>query len=90
MIISVGLYLREKELFDFVEIARRMPEYTFIWFGHTTYVYDPKAVRDLVKENHPENVIFPGISKEMSLRGPILEQICFSFLPMKKQKGSLC
>ena len=90
VIISVGLYFERKGIVDFVEIARRMPEYTFIWFGHTPMYTIPKAVRDLVKENHPENVIFPGYIKGDVIEGPILEQICFSFLPMKKQKGSLC
>ena len=35
VIISVGLYFERKGLVDFVEVARRFPEYTFIWFGHT-------------------------------------------------------
>ncbi len=43
VIISVGLYFERKGIVDFVEIARRMPEYTFIWFGHTPMYTIPKS-----------------------------------------------
>ena len=62
----------------------------FIWFGHTPMYTIPKAVRDLVKENHPENVIFPGYIKGDVIEGAYSGADLFSFLPMKKQKGSLC
>ncbi len=33
-----------------------------------TYVFDPKNIRQIVKEEHPDNVIFPGY-----IRGEIIE-----------------
>lgn len=60
VIICVGLYFERKGIVDFVEIAKQMPEYTFIWFGHVPMYSIPKNIREIVKEDHPDNVIFPG------------------------------
>lgn len=67
VIISVGLYFERKGIFDFFELARKHPEITFIWFGHTPAMSIPKAVRDLLAEA-PDNLILPGY-----VRGPIIE-----------------
>ena len=45
-----------------------MPEYTFIWFGHVPMYSIPRNIRKIVKEDHPENVLFPGY-----IRGEIIE-----------------
>ncbi|MBO0441492.1 glycosyltransferase [Candidatus Enterococcus ikei] len=68
IIICVGLYFERKGIIDFVELARKFPEYRFIWFGHTPMYSIPKAIRTIVKEDHPENVEFPGY-----IRGDIIE-----------------
>ena len=87
VIISVGLYFERKGIVDFVEIARRMPEYTFIWFGHTPMYTIPKAVRDLVKENHPENVIFPGYIKGDVIEGAYSGADLFFFPSYEETEG---
>ena len=33
VIIGIGLYIERKGIVDFVELAKRMPDYKFIWFG---------------------------------------------------------
>lgn len=68
VIICVGLFFARKGIIDFVEIAKKMPDYTFIWFGHVPMYSIPKNIRKIVKEDHPKNVIFPGY-----IRGEILE-----------------
>lgn len=35
IIMSAGLTIERKGVTDFVELARRMPQYQFIWFGET-------------------------------------------------------
>ena len=35
IIMSAGLTIERKGVSDFVELARRMPQYQFIWFGET-------------------------------------------------------
>lgn len=68
VIICVGLYFERKGIIDFVEIAKQFPQYRFIWFGHTPMYSIPKSIRNIVKENHPDNVEFPGY-----IRGDIIE-----------------
>ena len=42
VIICVGLFFARKGIIDFVEIAKKLPEYTFIWFGHVPMYSIPK------------------------------------------------
>lgn len=60
VVISVGLFFERKGIIDFVEIARKFPEITFIWFGHVSLLSIPQKIREIVKKEHPENVLFPG------------------------------
>lgn len=39
---GVGLYIERKGILDFVELAKRLPEYKFIWFGYSSLAYSPK------------------------------------------------
>lgn len=64
IILSVGLHIERKGIFDFVEIAKRMPEYKFFWCGYTNPRLIPKKVRKLLKKP-PENVFFPGFVDNM-------------------------
>ncbi|MGL5979179.1 MAG: glycosyltransferase family 4 protein [Erysipelotrichaceae bacterium] len=67
VVLSVGLYFERKGILDFMEVAKKLPEYKFIWFGHTPLYSIPKEVRSAIK-NPPSNVILPGYVK-----GPIIE-----------------
>lgn len=68
VIISVGLFFERKGLLDFIEVAKRLPQYKFIWFGHVPLYSIPKKIRSIVTGDHPDNVIFPGY-----ISGPVLE-----------------
>lgn len=59
VIISAGLYIERKGILDFVELAKRMPEYKFMWFGYTNLNSVPAKIRKAVKTRLP-NLIFPG------------------------------
>ncbi|MBS9337836.1 glycosyltransferase family 4 protein [Fructobacillus parabroussonetiae] len=59
VVMSVGLFFERKGLFDFIELAKRHPEITFIWFGSTNLAIVPAKVREAI-EHHPDNLIFPG------------------------------
>lgn len=87
VIISVGLYFDRKGIFDFCEVAKRMPEYKFIWFGHSALYTIPKKVRDLVVENHPDNVIFPGYVKGAIIEGAYRGADCFFFASKEETEG---
>ena len=59
VIMSVGLYIERKGILDFVELAKRLPQYKFIWFGHTNLNTVPKEVRKAV-ETKLDNLTFAG------------------------------
>ncbi len=46
LIVSVGLFFRRKGIFDFVELAKKMPKYKFVWCGYL----DPRLIQNDTKE----------------------------------------
>ena len=65
VIIGIGLYIERKGIVDFVELAKRLPQYNFIWFGYSPLTATTKAVRDAVNTELP-NLIFAGyVEQEM-------------------------
>ena len=65
VIIGIGLYIERKGIIDFVELAKRMPEYKFIWFGYSPLIASPRKVRKAVKTKLP-NLTFAGyVEKDM-------------------------
>ena len=59
VIIGIGLYIERKGIVDFVELARRLPEYKFIWFGYSPLSTTTRKVRRAVNTKLP-NLIFAG------------------------------
>lgn len=59
VVISVGLFFERKGLLDFVQMAKDMPDYKFIWFGETPLYSVPSKIRKAVKTKL-DNLIFAG------------------------------
>lgn len=59
VIIGIGLYIRRKGIVDFVELAKRLPEYKFIWFGYSPLEAATPDVRKAVKTKL-DNLLFAG------------------------------
>lgn len=59
VVVSVGLYIERKGVIDFVELAKRLPQYKFIWFGYTNLNTVPARVRAAV-ETKLDNLLFAG------------------------------
>lgn len=59
VVLSVGLYFERKGILDFVELAYRMPQYQFIWFGYTPDIQIPAKIRRAV-HTHLPNLTFAG------------------------------
>ena len=68
VIIGVGLYIRRKGIVDFVELAKRLPEYKFIWFGYSPLSAATRDVRKAVKTKLP-NLQFPGYVEQKDIIG---------------------
>lgn len=66
-VISVGLFIYRKGILDFVELAKILPQYEFIWFGELNLNLVPKNIKDAVKTNL-SNLHFPGYVKKEDLR----------------------
>ena len=59
VIVGIGLYIERKGIVDFIELAKKMPEYKFIWFGYSPIIFSRKKVRNAIK-NKPDNLILAG------------------------------
>lgn len=71
VIICVGLFFQRKGILDFIEIAQKLPQYTFIWFGDISLYTIPQQIR---------NVIFPGYITGDIIKGAYCGADAF-FLP---------
>ncbi len=64
IIMSVGLQIRRKGIFDFVELAKSMPDYNFVWCGYTNPNIIPNDTRELLQTELP-NLHFVGFVDDM-------------------------
>ena len=67
VIIGVGLYIERKGIVDFVELAKRMPEYKFIWFGYSPLSAATYEVRKAVNTKL-DNLLFAGYVEQEVIR----------------------
>ena len=86
IIISVGLYFQRKGLLDFLDIARKLPDYTFIWFGYTNPLTIPRNMQDALND-YPDNVILPGYVKGSIIEGAYLASDIFFFPSYEETEG---
>lgn len=86
LILSVGLQIKRKGILDFVEMAKRLPDYQFIWFGHTDKKLLPKEVVEAIETELP-NLQFPGYIDRDELR--VAYQSCdlYVFLTHEETEG---
>ncbi len=59
VIIGIGLYIERKGILDFVELAKRLPQYKFIWFGYSPLNASPKKIKEAVNTKL-DNLVFAG------------------------------
>lgn len=86
VIMSVGLYIERKGILDFVEMAKRMPDYKFIWFGKTPlYTVPPKIIR-AVKSKLP-NLTFAGYVEPATLKKAYHGADLFMFMTHEETEG---
>lgn len=66
-IISVGLFIERKGILDFVDLAKKLPQYEFVWFGELNLRLVPEKIRKAVKTDL-NNLHFPGYVDQNLLR----------------------
>lgn len=86
VIIGIGLYLERKGILDFVELAKRLPEYQFIWFGYTDLKLVPKKIREAVMTKLP-NLIFAGYVEPEMIKGALSGADLYIFPTLEETEG---
>jgi glycosyltransferase involved in cell wall biosynthesis len=64
VIFAVGMVLLRKGVDVFVEVARRLPHLTFVWFGRVHRAAKPETLR--VVEDSPANTRFTGYVEDIA------------------------
>ena len=67
VIMGVGLYIERKGILDFVELAKRLPQYKFIWFGYSPLIASPLKIRKAVNTKL-DNLLFAGYVEPETIR----------------------
>ena len=86
VVISVGMQLVRKGILDWVEVARRLPEVTFLWYGTTDERLLTADVRRALA-TAPANALFPGYVSAEMLRESYCGADAFCFLSKEETEG---
>ncbi len=86
VIIGIGLYIERKGIVDFVELARRLPEYKFIWFGHSPVAAATKPVREAVSTKLP-NLTFAGYVEQDMIKAAMSGCDLYLFPTLEETEG---
>lgn len=86
VVIGVGLVMGRKGIVDFVELAKRLPQYRFLWFGDSNLNLVGSAVRKAAKTKLP-NLTFAGYVDKKSLQEAHCGSDLFLFPSFEETEG---
>ncbi len=86
VVMAVGLYIERKGILEFLELARRCPEYKFIWFGYTKPSLIPIKISEAIK-NKTDNVYFPGYVDSTDLKDAYMGCDLYIFPTKEETEG---
>lgn len=86
VIIGIGLYIERKGIVDFVELAKRLPEYKFIWFGYSPLSAATKPVRDAVNTKL-SNLKFAGYVEQSMIKAAMSGCDLYIFPTLEETEG---
>lgn len=86
VIIGIGLYIERKGICDFVELAKRMPEYKFIWFGSSPLSVAGKKVRKAVNTKL-DNLHFAGYVEQSEIKDAMNGCDLYIFPTLEETEG---
>ncbi|KRM91892.1 glycosyltransferase family 4 protein [Liquorilactobacillus cacaonum] len=69
VVLGVGQVQERKGVPDFIELAKKLPEYQFVWVGGFSFGKITDGYDELKKvvDNPPKNLVFPGILDRSSM-----------------------
>lgn len=86
IIMALGLYLERKGILEFVEMAKRMPEYKFIWFGYSPLTFSPKKIKKAV-HTQLNNLYFAGYQEPEIIRSAYSGCDVYVFPTLEETEG---
>lgn len=86
VIMGVGLYITRKGIVDFVELAKRMPEYKFIWFGYSPLAVATNDVKKAVNTKL-DNLVFAGYVEQDKIRDAMNGCDVYAFPTFEETEG---
>ena len=86
VIFGIGLYIERKGIVDFVELAKRMPEYKFIWFGYSPLSAATKPVKKAVSTKL-DNLTFAGYVPQEKIKDAMNEFDLYLFPTLEETEG---
>ncbi|MCM1333992.1 MAG: glycosyltransferase family 4 protein [Bacteroides sp.] len=86
VVIGAGLIIGRKGIVDFVELARRLPQYRFFWFGDSNLNFVSRAVRRAAKTTLP-NLTFAGYVDKAALKEAHCGSDLFLFPSFEETEG---
>lgn len=70
VIVGIGLYIERKGIVDFVELAKELPNYKFIWFGYSPLLFSRKKARKAARTKL-DNLKFAGFVPQETINGAL-------------------
>lgn len=86
VIVGIGLYIERKGILDFVELAKRLPEYKFIWFGYSPLWASPRKIRKAVTTKLP-NLHFAGYVDSSMIKAALSGANLYLFPTLEETEG---
>jgi 1,2-diacylglycerol-3-alpha-glucose alpha-1,2-glucosyltransferase len=86
VVVSVGHFIQRKGLLEYIELARRLPQVRFFWFGWTDLTLVPEEIRTAI-QSAPDNLTFPGYVDRAALRDAYCGADAFVFMSHEETEG---
>ena len=86
VIMGVGLYIERKGILTFVELAKRLPKYKFIWFGYSPLTFSPNKIKKAV-HTKLDNLVFAGYVEPEVLRKAYSGADLYLFPTLEETEG---
>lgn len=86
VVFGIGLYIERKGIVDFVELAKRLPQYKFIWFGYSPLAAATKPVRKAVNTKL-DNLTFAGYVEQDVIKGAMNGGDLYLFPTLEETEG---
>lgn len=86
VIVGIGLYIERKGILDFVELAKRLPQYKFIWFGYSPLWASPRKIKKAVTTKL-DNLRFAGYVESEMIKSALSGANLYIFPTLEETEG---